>query len=89
MGGKKVCSFGRLWNEKYLADIKTKMLIYQSKAIFDVKAFCLVISLIFMTQKLENCLQGAYMGTRIPRSILVRDLLATVLKIQFRKLTVA
>ena len=54
-----------------------------------MKKFCLVKSLTFKTQKLEKFLQGACMGSRILRSILVHVLLAIEIKILFLKLIIA
>ena len=60
--------------------LKTEMLIYQSKGNFDVKIFFGNITLLIypeIRKVLEN------MGTKIPHSILVRDLLAIEIKIDF------
>ena len=56
------------------------MLIYQSRANLDVKiSFGITSHLI--EQKIRKMLERVFMGTKIPHSILVHDLLAIEIKI--------
>ena len=51
-----------------------------------MRKFCLVVSLILMTQKLGKCCLRACLGTKIPHSILVHDLPSIEIGIQHLKL---
>ena len=66
---------------------KTEMFSYQSKA--DLGENFFGKSLIFKIQKLEKCLKGAYIATRIPPSILVHDLIAIEINTLFLQMTIA
>ena len=57
---------------------------YQSKANLDEKIL-FGKSLIIRTRRLEKCLEGECIGTRIPHSILNQEFLATAIKIRFLK----
>ena len=51
-----------------------------------MRKVCLVKKFIIDTQKLGKSWKGAYLGTRIPHSILVQNLLPIEIKILFPKL---
>ena len=62
--------------------LETKILIYQSKANLDVKiSFDNITHLI--DPEIRKMLEKVFLGTKIPHSILVNDLLAIEIKIHF------
>ena len=63
---KKVQRFWGLWNEKYVGDFKTKMLIYQSKANLDEKILFGKITH-YLDPEIRKMLEGACLGSRIDR----------------------
>ena len=52
-----------------------------------MRKFCLIKSIIIQTEKLVKCLRTASLGTKIPHTTLVFDLLATQIKMTFLTLT--
>ena len=78
---KKVSAFGGISNEKYMANIQTKMLIYQSQAKLDVKISFSKITHFYDLQGLGKLLHAGCMGTRNPRSFLVHYLLSIEIKV--------
>ena len=74
-----------LCDEQYVTDIQTEMLIYQSRVNLDGKIlFGNIPHLI--DPEIRNCWYRAYLGTKIPHSILLYNLPSIEIQILYLKL---
>ena len=74
----------QIWNKKNAADVEIEMLIYQSKANLDVKILFGNITRLIASE-IRRMLDRVCLGTKIPHSILVHDLLAIEIKLHLCK----
>ena len=76
-GVKKVYACGGLWNIRYVTD-KTQMLIYQSKATIDLKTLS-DNNINLIDPEISAMMNKVCIGTKIPRSIMVKDSMTSML----------